>query len=47
VLLRQAETGLAAADRHLQSLQKVVRVRTKETPVGPALDLARSTSTCA
>lgn len=47
VLLRQAETGLAAADRHLQSLQRVVRVRTKETPVGPALDLARSTSTCA
>jgi DNA-binding response OmpR family regulator len=44
VLLRQAEAGLAAADRHLQSLQKVVRVRTKETPVGPALDLARSTS---
>jgi DNA-binding response OmpR family regulator len=46
VLLRQAETGLGAADRHLRSLQKVVRVRTKETPVGPALDLARSTSSC-
>jgi response regulator RpfG family c-di-GMP phosphodiesterase len=46
-LLHQAETGLNAADRHLRSLQKVVRVRTKETPVGPALDLARSTSTCA
>jgi len=45
VLLRQAEAGLNAADRHLQSLQKVVRVRTKETPVGLALDLARSTST--
>lgn len=44
LLLRQAEAGLNAADRHLRSLQKVVRVRTKETPVGPALDLARSTS---
>jgi DNA-binding response OmpR family regulator len=46
VLLRQAESGLAAADHHLRLLQKVVRVRTKETPVGPALDLARSTSVC-
>jgi DNA-binding response OmpR family regulator len=46
LLLRQAEAGLAAADRHLRSLQKVVRVRTKETPVGPALDLARSTAAC-
>jgi DNA-binding response OmpR family regulator len=47
VLLHQAETGLNAADRHLRSLQKVVRVRTKQTPVGPALDLARSTAPCA
>ena len=46
MLLRQAETGLNAADHHLRSLQKVVRVRTKETPVGPALDLARSTAPC-
>ena len=46
VLMRQAEAGLAAADRHLRSLQKVVRVRTKETPVGLALDLARSTAIC-
>jgi DNA-binding response OmpR family regulator len=46
LLMRQAEAGLAAADRHLRSLQKVVRVRTKETPVGPALDLARSTALC-
>jgi DNA-binding response OmpR family regulator len=44
MLLRQVETGLNAADLHLRSLQKVVRVRTKETPVGPALDLARSTA---
>jgi DNA-binding response OmpR family regulator len=44
VLLHQAETGLNAADYHLRSLQKVVRVRTKETPVGLALDLARSTA---
>ncbi|MFN8635414.1 MAG: response regulator [Chloroflexota bacterium] len=46
VLIRQVETGLNAADRHLRSLQKVVRVHTKETPVGPALDLARSTAPC-
>jgi len=46
VLLRQAEVGLNAADHHLRSLQKVVRVRTKNTPVGPALDLARSTTHC-
>lgn len=46
MLLRQAETGLNAADHHLRLLQKVVRVRTKETPVGPALDLARSTAPC-
>jgi YesN/AraC family two-component response regulator len=46
VLLRQVEAGLNAAERHLRSLQKVVRVRTKETPVGPALDLARSTMPC-
>jgi hypothetical protein len=46
MLLRQAETGLSAANHHLRLLQKVVRVRTKDTPVGPALDLARSTSPC-
>ncbi|MCC7369311.1 MAG: response regulator [Chloroflexi bacterium] len=46
VLLRQVEAGMAAAERHLRSLQKVVRVRTKETPIGPALDLARSTLPC-
>ena len=46
VLLRQVEAGLNAAEHHLRSLQKVVRVRTKDTPVGPALDLARSTLPC-
>ena len=46
VLLWQAGAGLNAAERHLRSLQKVVRVRTTETPVGPALDLARSTMPC-
>ena len=46
VLLWHVEAGLNAAERHLRSLQKVVRVRTKETPVGPALDLARSTMPC-
>ncbi|MGE3270070.1 MAG: PleD family two-component system response regulator [Chloroflexota bacterium] len=46
VLLRQVEAGLNAAEHHLRSLQKVVRVRTKDTPVGPALDLAQSTRPC-
>ena len=42
-LLRNIEAGLSAAEDHLRELQKVVRVATKETPVGPSLDLARST----
>ena len=43
-LAEQAAIGLAAANAHLREFQKVVRVETKETPVGPALDLARSTA---
>jgi DNA-binding response OmpR family regulator len=42
-MLGEAARGLAAADDHLRQFQNVVRVETKETPVGPALDLARST----
>lgn len=41
--LEQALDGLNAADGHLKKLQQVVRVETKETPVGPSLDLDRST----
>jgi hypothetical protein len=42
-LLRDIESGLTAAEYHLRELQNVVRVATKNTPVGPSLDLARST----
>jgi DNA-binding response OmpR family regulator len=42
-LLRDIESGLTAAEYHLRELQNVVRVATKDTPVGPSLDLARST----
>jgi CheY-like chemotaxis protein len=44
-MLAQAASGLSAADDHLRQFQNVVRVETKDTPVGPALDLARSTGT--
>ncbi len=41
-MLGQAAAGLAAAEQHLRMLQQVVRIETKDTPVGPALDLERS-----
>jgi PAS domain S-box-containing protein len=41
-MLKQTEAGLAAAAQHIRQLQQVVRVATRETPVGPALDLERS-----
>ncbi len=41
-LVAAAGEQLVAAARHLVQLQQVVRVATKETPVGPALDLERS-----
>jgi hypothetical protein len=34
--------GLSAATRHVEQLQHVKRVATRETPVGPSLDLERS-----
>jgi PAS domain S-box-containing protein len=43
--LDSASQELAAAARHLAQLQQVVRVATKETPVGLALDLERSVDT--
>jgi len=42
-LLADIESGLGAAECHLRELQKIVRVETKNTPVGLSLDLARST----
>jgi DNA-binding response OmpR family regulator len=44
--LDEIEEGLSAAERHLAELQRVVRVKTKDTPVGPSLDLSRSTHHC-
>ncbi len=41
-LVDAADEQLGAAVRHLAQLQRVVRVVTKETPVGPSLDLERS-----
>ena len=41
-VLHDAVTGLGEAVRHISQLQQVVRVATKETPVGPSLDLERS-----
>jgi PAS domain S-box-containing protein len=43
--LDSANHELAAAARHLAQLQQVVRVATKQTPVGLALDLERSVDT--
>jgi DNA-binding response OmpR family regulator len=41
-IVEEAGAGLAAAAGHVRQLQQVVRIQTKETPVGPALDLERS-----
>jgi DNA-binding response OmpR family regulator len=41
-IVEEAGAGLAAAAGHVRRLQQVVRIQTKETPVGPALDLERS-----
>jgi hypothetical protein len=41
-MLAEVATGLASAERHIRQFQQVVRVETKETPVGTALDLDRS-----
>jgi DNA-binding response OmpR family regulator len=42
VLVDMAAESLAEAAQHLSQLQHVVRVATKETPIGTALDLERS-----
>ena len=41
-LLHHAAQGLEQAVQDIAQLQRVVRVATRETPVGPALDLDRS-----
>jgi len=41
-IVEEASLGLASAAGHVRRLQQVVRIHTKETPVGPALDLERS-----
>ena len=41
-IVEEAGAGLASAAGHVRRLQQVVRIQTKETPVGPALDLERS-----
>jgi CheY-like chemotaxis protein len=41
-IVEEAGAGLASAAGHVRRLQQVVRIQTKETPVGRALDLERS-----
>ena len=41
-LLERASASLDAAARHIEQLQRVVRVVVKETPAGQSLDLERS-----
>jgi CheY-like chemotaxis protein len=41
-IVEEAGAGLASAAGHVRRLQQVVRIQTKDTPVGPALDLERS-----
>jgi PAS domain S-box-containing protein len=41
-LVRDAAQALQHAAQHVEKLQRVVRIETRETPVGPALDLERS-----
>ena len=41
-IVDEAGVGLASAAEHVRRLQQVVRIHTKDTPVGRALDLERS-----
>ncbi len=43
-LIHQGLEALSKAAEHIAQFQRVARVETKETPEGPALDLARSTA---
>jgi len=41
-IVEEAGVGLSSAAEHVRRLQQVVRIQTKDTPVGRALDLERS-----
>jgi PAS domain S-box-containing protein len=41
-LVRDAADALQHAAQHVEKLQRVVRIETRDTPVGPALDVERS-----
>ncbi len=41
-LVNSAVAALVNATQHIQQFQRVVRVETRNTPIGPSLDLARS-----
>lgn len=43
-IVEQAGEGLASAAEHVRRLQQIIRFQTKDTPIGPALDLERSAS---
>ncbi|MCC7370776.1 MAG: GAF domain-containing protein [Chloroflexi bacterium] len=43
-MVEEAEVGLRRIAEQLRQLQQLVRFQTRETPVGPALDLDRSTA---
>jgi len=42
-LVEEAAHGLERVAEHLRQLQRLVRFQTRETPIGPSLDLERST----
>ena len=44
-LVADAAAGLQRIGEQLKKLQQLARFQTRETPVGPALDLDRSTGT--
>ncbi|GIW07639.1 MAG: hypothetical protein KatS3mg060_2444 [Dehalococcoidia bacterium] len=43
-MLAEISGGLEQLHEHIRRFQAIVRVETKETPIGPALDLSRSSS---
>ncbi len=42
-LVDQSSEALLAADQHIRQFQQLARIQTKDTPIGPTLDLERST----
>jgi hypothetical protein len=43
-LTQAASDSLSAMTEHIGQLQRIVRVETRDTPVGPMLDVERSTA---